>query len=77
MTPLKLLTARQWAKLLKKLGFTPARQKGSHLVYSHPDGRRTVIPQHGNRIISRTLTGEILRQIRLEQSSYSEIVEKL
>jgi len=33
-------------KVLHSLGFREIRQKGSHLVMQHPDGRITVVPVH-------------------------------
>ena len=33
-------------KILKKLGFEPIRQKGSHVFFRHPDGRTTLVPRH-------------------------------
>ena len=36
-------------RVLRRLGFVPVRQKGSHLFYRHPDGRTTTIPQHKGR----------------------------
>lgn len=41
------------------------RQKGSHALYKHPDGRLTAIPHHQGRVIARPLLREILRQINL------------
>ena len=37
---------RDVVKALKKLGFVPTRQSGSHIILEHPDGRWTVIPRH-------------------------------
>ncbi len=33
-------------KALAKIGFQSVRQRGSHLIMKHPDGRSTVIPVH-------------------------------
>lgn len=46
MTRLPLVNAAGLARLLEASGFTLRRQRGSHLVYAHADGRVTVIPQH-------------------------------
>ena len=44
-------------KLLEKLGFEKIYEKGSHVRFKHSDGRRTVVPVHGNgkRIIKSNI----------------------
>ncbi|MDI9583125.1 MAG: type II toxin-antitoxin system HicA family toxin [Acidobacteriota bacterium] len=34
-------------RLLERLGFVVARQRGAHKRLIHPDGRRTTVPDHG------------------------------
>ena len=46
MPKFPLLTAKEFIKVLDKLGFKCIRQKGSHIFFEHPDGRTTVIPNH-------------------------------
>ena len=38
--------AKDFIKVVEKLGFYFDRQKGSHAIYKHNDGRRVVIPIH-------------------------------
>ncbi|MFO7651469.1 MAG: type II toxin-antitoxin system HicA family toxin [bacterium] len=52
-------------RVLKRLGFEPVRQKGSHVFYRHPAGRTTTVPNHPGRDIARPLLREILREIEL------------
>lgn len=61
MTKLPLLNAREMAKILKKLGFELKRQEGSHMFFEHPDGRTTVIPNHGGEDIDRGLLNKIIK----------------
>ena len=49
------------AKILKKLGFVLKRQEGSHMFFEHPDGRTTVIPNHGGEEIDRGLLNKIVK----------------
>ena len=42
----RVYTARQVVKMLRKAGFHPDHQTGSHLVMLHPNGRRAVVPMH-------------------------------
>ena len=70
MTKLPLVSARELEKMLVKLGFRKVRQRGSHFFYRHSDGRYTTVPHHGNRVISRPLLREILREIDLKPEEY-------
>ena len=63
MTRLPALSAKQLDRVLMKLGFRVARQRGSHVFYRHSDGRTTTVPHHAGRDIARSLLHEILREI--------------
>jgi len=47
MSRLTIISSKDMAKILEKLGFKEVRQKGSHKSFKHEDGRTTVIPFHG------------------------------
>ena len=64
MSPhLPSLTARDVIEMAEAQGFKKIRQKGSHAIYAHSDGRRTVIPIHAGKTIGLGLLREILRDI--------------
>lgn len=65
MGSLPVLTPREVAALLLRLGFQEVRQRGSHRQYRHPDGRGTTVPVHRGRDISPTLLRKIARDIGL------------
>ena len=48
MTKLVTISGKEFCKILEKLGFEKIYGKGSHIRFKHPDGRRTVVPVHGN-----------------------------
>jgi len=77
MTKLAIVDFKTMEKLLKKLGFEPVRQKGSHIFYRHPDGRTTTLPNHPGRDLARPIIREILREIELTKEQYSEELEKI
>jgi predicted RNA binding protein YcfA (HicA-like mRNA interferase family) len=52
-------------RILKTLGFTEARQKGSHKQYKHPDGRQTTVPFHKGQDLSPILLRKIADDIHL------------
>ena len=55
------LTPREIVRLVETRGFVFDRQKGSHAVYRHPDGRRVTIPMHASRTVGVGLLLQILR----------------
>ncbi len=61
MAKLPLLTAREIAKILDKLGFKFKRQKGSHMFFEHEDGRTTVVPNHPGEKVDRGLLNKIIK----------------
>jgi predicted RNA binding protein YcfA (HicA-like mRNA interferase family) len=61
MSRLPLLNAREITKILERLGFVCKRQEGSHMFFEHPDGRTTVIPNHGGEDIDRGLLNKIVK----------------
>jgi predicted RNA binding protein YcfA (HicA-like mRNA interferase family) len=58
--------------MLKRLGFVPVRQRGSHVFYRHADGRTTTVPNHAGRDIARPLLREILREIELTPEQFEQ-----
>jgi predicted RNA binding protein YcfA (HicA-like mRNA interferase family) len=44
------------------MGFAKVRQKGSHIRYSHADGRKTTIPNHGGQTVPKGLLVKIIKQ---------------
>jgi predicted RNA binding protein YcfA (HicA-like mRNA interferase family) len=44
MTSFPSLSFRDLIKRVQELGFVSVRQRGSHIRFSHPDGRKTTIP---------------------------------
>lgn len=72
---LKPISAKKLVKILAKMGFAPVRQKGSHLILRHPDGRSTVVPMHPGEEIGRGLLLKILRDVGLTKEDYVRLVE--
>lgn len=66
------LRARDIEKVLKRMGFFPVRQKGSHVFYKHPDGRTTLVSIHGGEEVGRGLFRQILREIKVSSEQFSQ-----
>lgn len=62
MAKLPRLTGKELAKIVEKFGFVYSHTTGSHMVYKHPDGRKTVIPHHSGEEIGPGLLNKIIKQ---------------
>jgi len=56
------LTAKELIKLIQKLGFEFDRQRGSHMIFKHLDGRMTVIPNHPGEELGPGLLNKIIKE---------------
>ena len=73
MPKLPPIKAINLVKILERQGFRRIRQKGSHLILKHVDGRETVIPMHRGEEIGRGLLRKILREINLTVNGYKKL----
>jgi len=51
--------------VLEKVGFSLARQSGSHMIYKNAAGRRVTIPFHAGKILHPKLLKSILRDAEI------------
>ena len=72
MVKLPIFRARELMRILESIGFSQARQTGSHIIFKHLDGRTTLVPRHDRETIGRGLLGQILRQIEMSQEEFSK-----
>lgn len=71
MSKLPVLTSKALIKILLKMGFKIDRQKGSHMILKHPDGRSTVVPMHAGETIDRGLLLKIIKKdLGLEREEF-------
>ncbi|HZX34580.1 MAG TPA: type II toxin-antitoxin system HicA family toxin [archaeon] len=73
MPRLTPISGREMCKLLEKIGFSRVHQVGSHVRYIHPDGRRTVVPIHGNEDIGIGILKEILKQAEISRKNFEKL----
>ena len=73
MARLVPISGKKLCKILEKIGFEKIQGKGSHVRYKHLDGRRTVVPVHGNEDIGRGLLRTILNQIKVDREEYERL----
>ncbi len=70
---LNVVSCKDMCKILERIEFKKVHQVGSHIRYIHEDGRRTVVPVHGNEMLGRGLINEILKQIKLSREEYEKL----
>jgi mRNA interferase HicA len=58
---MKSLTSKDLIKIPEANGFPLQRSKGSHQLFKHANGRRTIVPMHTKDLIIGTLL-TILKQ---------------
>ena len=62
MAKLPKLTGKELAKIVERFSFVYSHTTGSHMVYRHPDGRRTTIPCHSGEEIGPGLLLKIIKK---------------
>jgi predicted RNA binding protein YcfA (HicA-like mRNA interferase family) len=73
VSKLPLISAAQMSKILRHLGFSLLRQRGSHGYFRHADGRATVVPFHKGEDLGRGLIRAILKDIDLGVADYERL----
>ncbi|ODS42656.1 MAG: hypothetical protein MSIBF_04965 [Candidatus Altiarchaeales archaeon IMC4] len=76
MPKLPVLSGRELIKALRKIGFSPVRQKGSHIILERygQDGRKgLVVPDH--KEIDKGTLVEIIRQAGLTRDNFLKLLK--
>lgn len=74
MPKLSKISGKELCKILEKIGFKKIYVKGSHVRFKHLDGRRTVIPVHGNEDLGIGLLTAILKQIKITREEFEKLL---
>ena len=68
--------AKDFIKVIKKLGFYLDRQKGNHAIYKDSRGNRVVVPHNpGKDIKTGTLMG-MIEDIGLDKETFFDLLSK-
>lgn len=73
MPKLPQIKPKNIEKVLLKIGLVSRSGKGSHIVFKHADGRRTVVPVHNYPVRTGTLRA-ILKQIDLPVKDFLKLL---
>jgi len=77
MSRITLISSKKMVQLIKVLGFEECRQKGSHILFKHKDGRSALIPFHASKDLKRGTMISILKDIEITATEYEELRKKL
>jgi predicted RNA binding protein YcfA (HicA-like mRNA interferase family) len=67
------VTAAEVIKVIEQVGFSLARQSGSHKIYKDQEGRRVTIPYHAGNILHPKVLKSILRDADLSIEQFEEL----
>lgn len=74
MTRLPRVTAAEVIRVLEKVGFTLARQSGSHKIFRNIAGRRVTVPFHAGKVLHPKLLKSVLNDADLSEESFIEML---
>ena len=69
---LPVLSGPEVIKALSKIGFRVTRQRGSHVVLRHEDGRRVTVPLHNE--LDRGTLAAIMTQAGLTREEFTALL---
>ena len=75
MSRLPRISGEHVIRALRRTGFQEIRQRGSHVVLEHPDGRMTVVPLHRGEVIGPGLLKKILRDIEMSPDEFQNLLK--
>ena len=76
MPKLPVVKAKDLFKALKKLGFSPYHQAGSHIQLKHADGRRTTLSYHPSKEIRRGTLKAIIDDLDMSVKEFTKALKK-
>jgi len=75
MEKLPRVTAAEAIKALERVGFSFARQSGSHKIYKNKQGKRVTVPYHAGKTLHPKLLQSILRDADLTVERFKDLLE--
>ena len=76
MSNLPSVKAKDFIKVIEKLGFYFDRQKGSHAIYKDSYGQRVVIPIHSGKDLKQGTLISMIQDIGIDKKTFFELLGK-
>jgi len=68
------VNADEIIRVLEKVGFTLARQSGSHKIYKSSTGKRVTVPYHKGRVLHSKVLVSILKDADLSREDLKNLL---
>ncbi len=68
--------AKDFIKVIEKLGFYLDRQKGSHAIYKNSQGQRVVVPIHSGKDIKQGTLMGMIQDIGLDKETFFKLLKQ-
>jgi len=68
------VTADKVIRVIEKVGFTLARQSGSHRIYKSSAGKRITVPYHKGKILHPKVLASILKDANLSREEFKNLL---
>ena len=69
------VTAAEAIRVLEKVGFSLARQSGSHKIYKNATGKRVTVPYHSGKVLHPKILKNILRDADLGLEEFIDLMK--
>ncbi|NJK53331.1 MAG: type II toxin-antitoxin system HicA family toxin [Leptolyngbyaceae cyanobacterium SU_3_3] len=66
--------AKDFIKVIEKLGFYLDRQKGSHAIYKDSNGQRVVVPIHAGKDLKQGTLMGMIQDIGIDKETFFELL---
>ncbi|UKO96089.1 type II toxin-antitoxin system HicA family toxin [Nostoc sp. UHCC 0870] len=68
--------AKDFVKVIEKLGFYLDRQKGSHAIYKNVQGSRVVVPIHSGKDLKQGTLMGMIQDIGIDKETFFELLQE-
>ena len=68
------VTADEIIRVIEKMGFTLARQSGSHKIYKSSTGKRVTVPYHKGKVLHLKVLASILKDANLSREEFKNLL---
>jgi predicted RNA binding protein YcfA (HicA-like mRNA interferase family) len=76
MSDFPSVKAKDFIKVIEKLGFYLDRQKGSHAIYKDTHGNRVVVPIHSGKDLKQGTLMGMIKDIGIDKAVFLNLLRK-
>jgi predicted RNA binding protein YcfA (HicA-like mRNA interferase family) len=67
--------AKEFVKVIEKLGFYFDRQKGSHAIYKNIHGQRVVVPVHAGKDLKQGTLMGMIQDLGIDKETFFKLLQ--